>query len=236
MPVTEEFLESVTLFTGVAPDLRRELADLANERSWTPKEVVFREGDPGESLFLVVEGAVELTTEVGEDIERPVITVRPGSVFGLVELLDPQPRVVSARAADSSTTLEIDRSSLMDFIHADPASRHGVVAALATGLARHTHIAMDLLRQNMAWTLEVSGAAQLNLHRLMGDRVRIVVDRVRGDSLAGTLLKVEPSAAGYDLLVKTDEDRVHLVPYHAVTGISFGAKDIQPEEDTLPDM
>jgi len=230
------FLEGVPLFAELTPGERRGIGALAVAKTWQTGETIYNEGEPGESLYLVVEGGVELVTEVSEGIERPLITVRSGSGFGLLEVIDAQPRAVTARAVAETETLEIARSALAEFINKEPASGVNTLYALSAGLARQSRIAVDLLRRNLAWTLEASGAAHLNLNRLITDRVLITVELVSGAPVSGTLLKVEPSAAGHELLVKTADDRIHMIPYHAVVKLTFGARDAAPTEDSLPDM
>lgn len=220
------------LFEDLPEDWREELRALAVEKVWEAEVDIFRAGEPGESLFLVVDGSVDLVAAVGEGVERVVMTARKGTGIGILEVLDAQPRAVTARAAEETRTLELSRDVLAAFIGKDPGTRIDLLYTLAVGVARRARMAMDLLQQNLAWSLESSGAAHLNLGRLASEQVEVTVDLVNGNQLTGILLKVERSDAGYEILVKQD-DRVRLVPYHAVVSLCFAAADAGPSPDDL---
>ena len=70
---------------------------------------VFKEGDPGESLFILEEGQVELVA--GGDHKR-VALLGPGDVFGELAVLESQPRDCGARAVTDAKVLRVDRGAL----------------------------------------------------------------------------------------------------------------------------
>jgi CRP/FNR family cyclic AMP-dependent transcriptional regulator len=74
-----------------------------------PKDaVIFRQGDPGEEMFVVASGRIRLTIGKGGH-ETEVNTLGPGEFFGELSLLSGEPRSATATAIEDSTLLAIGR-------------------------------------------------------------------------------------------------------------------------------
>ena len=71
-----------------------------------PGEVLFREGDPGEVMFAVVEGRIELSRH-GHGVEE----VGPGGILGELALIDASPRSATATAGTAARVAGWTRSS-----------------------------------------------------------------------------------------------------------------------------
>ncbi len=82
-----------------------------HERTVQAGEIVFDVGDPGESLFVVEEGVVELTRP-GLDSMRVVMRVQPGEFFGELSVVLGGPRTVRASALTDVSMLELDADTL----------------------------------------------------------------------------------------------------------------------------
>lgn len=90
-------------------DERREVFAAARRRRFTRNEVVFHDGDPGDTLHLVVEGhfAIRITTPLGD--QAMVRVFGPADYFGELALLSPGPRRGSAISLDGGETLSLHR-------------------------------------------------------------------------------------------------------------------------------
>jgi CRP-like cAMP-binding protein len=89
------------LFDGMSQDELEALAPLVRERSVRKRELLAREGDLAQELFVVKAGALELVKRDG-DHERRLGEVKPGEVAGEVALFDELPRFASLRAEEPS--------------------------------------------------------------------------------------------------------------------------------------
>lgn len=110
------FLARAPLFAGLPQRLLARLATRFFEKAYGPGEIVFHEGDPGRALFVVVEGAVEITqaTAQGTYVLR---MLGPGDAFGELALIDDFPRSATARVATVVRLLILYKSdfdALMD--------------------------------------------------------------------------------------------------------------------------
>lgn len=94
-------------------------------------EYIFRLGDPGKHMFMVVEGDVQLI--VGD---RVVDTVGPGAFIGEMALIDDSPRSASARAGTAVRVFPIDENKFQSLVKETPFFAIDVMRTLAQRLRR----------------------------------------------------------------------------------------------------
>jgi CRP-like cAMP-binding protein len=110
------FLARSPLFAGLPRRLLARLATRFLEKAYRAGEIVFEEGDPGQALFVVVEGAVEITRATAQGA-YVLNTLGPGDAFGELALIDDFPRSATARVATPGRLLILYKSdfdALMD--------------------------------------------------------------------------------------------------------------------------
>ena len=101
------------LFHGIDDDELTRIAQTMSRRRFRRDEVIFHEGDPGDSLHIVVEGRVKITRESAEGEEAIVAVLSPGDSFGELVLLDAAPRSATATTMEATETLTMTRATLM---------------------------------------------------------------------------------------------------------------------------
>jgi len=117
-------IAAVPIFAALGPDVHAALASAAHERLFGRHEVVVREGDPGASMFLVIDGTVAIT--VGPE-RREVAVTESGGYFGEMSLLTGDARSATVTASRDSTLLEISAEAFGVHVRNQPA----VLEALA---------------------------------------------------------------------------------------------------------
>lgn len=124
------------LLDALEEGIRRDLLIAARRRRFAPREVVFHEGDPGDSLHIVQIGhlAIRITTPMGE--VATVRVVRPGEFFGELAVIAPGPRNATVVAMDKVETLSISRAMLDELHEQEPALEAVVTAALVQEVRR----------------------------------------------------------------------------------------------------
>ena len=103
-----QFLGRVSIFAGLSDAMREELAARCSAVRVEAGAALFRQGDPGDSLYVVRGGRLEVLTEATEP--TVVNRLRRGDVLGELALLSDEPRAASVRAQRDSELLRLDRA------------------------------------------------------------------------------------------------------------------------------
>ena len=111
------------LFSTLKPKELRVVDDLLQERRYLKDEIVFDEGEEGQTLYIVLSGAV-LICRQGEPESGRIAEVPTGALFGELALLDGAPRSAQARAAEDSLLASLSRADFKELIET-----HGVIAS-----------------------------------------------------------------------------------------------------------
>ncbi|MHC5019384.1 MAG: Crp/Fnr family transcriptional regulator [Planctomycetota bacterium] len=119
-----EILRGVDVFAGLQTDQLEKLSAVCQEVEYDLDEVVFNERSPGQHLFVVVTGVVEIYREVdGDDRHVRLARLGPGELFGELSVADGEPRSASARATidPQAKLLCIAKSHLDKLLDENPA-------------------------------------------------------------------------------------------------------------------
>jgi CRP/FNR family cyclic AMP-dependent transcriptional regulator len=120
------------LFKGLSAAQMDAVAGIAKASSVEAGKKVFKEGEGAENLFVLKEGAVELTTAVEKGFELPIALLRtPGDIFGASALVPPFKYNLSARCAEESSVLTIDQKDLLGLMNKDRLLERTVLTNLA---------------------------------------------------------------------------------------------------------
>ena len=117
----EEQLARVPFFEGLTPAALALIAQTTAEEAHATGTKLFQYGDPGDKLFIIVEGKVRISREVAGMGEEALAVLGPGEVFGEMSLLDESPRSADARVHERCRALVITKESFDDllFLHKD---------------------------------------------------------------------------------------------------------------------
>jgi CRP-like cAMP-binding protein len=116
MESIREALGTVNLFKGLAPEGIDLIATIAAEKRLKLGEYIFREGDPGDKLYLIIEGKVRISRTVPGMGEEALAVLGPGEAFGEMSLIDDFPRSADALVHESCRLLEISREAMEDLL------------------------------------------------------------------------------------------------------------------------
>jgi len=106
----------VPLFSALAPRHRRRVAELASEERIMDGAAIVREGDIGDTFYVILEGEAKVTSKSGKVVNR----LRPGDFFGEISLLDGGPRTANVVADTPMTLLGIERKAFLRAITDQP--------------------------------------------------------------------------------------------------------------------
>jgi AAA family ATP:ADP antiporter len=128
------FLRSVPLFGSLVGDDLRSVAEIVEPVDLTAGDTVFEEGDPGDNLFLILEGEVRI-----EHGGRHIATLTERDVLGELAVLDKEPRSADAVAATDTRLLRLRAVDLEELI----ARRPQIQAAFVQVLVRRLRSTLD---------------------------------------------------------------------------------------------
>jgi small-conductance mechanosensitive channel len=92
-------LDRIELFRSIDGECRDRLANEMREQHFGAGEDIIRQNDPGDSLFIIAQGAVDVRVAV-DGARRSVATLSPGQFFGEMSLMTGEPRQATCRADD----------------------------------------------------------------------------------------------------------------------------------------
>src|SRR5712671_1602193 len=109
MPCQPEILKQVPLFALLDDDETAVLAAQVEVKSFAPRQRIYRIGEAGGRAYVMVSGAVRVST-VDEDQQEVVVDEpRVGEFFGFASMLDGTPHQTNAVAIEATTCLEVDQ-------------------------------------------------------------------------------------------------------------------------------
>ncbi len=172
MSIDAETLRNVPIFQLLDNDELAELAAHIDEATFNTNQVIFKAGDPGGNMHIVLSGKVE-TFILDDDHQRIVLSdVEPGEMFGELSLLDNEPRSATAVALAPTRTFIIDQDDLKRLFSKKPAAALDILRILG-GRIRKTDV---LLQTRVARNPNEAIAEELSL----GDRIADEVARFGG--------------------------------------------------------
>ena len=159
MPCNPDFLSNIPMFEHLDTDDRLALADVIDELKLEAGHTLFQAGDPGDSLFIVTEGQVELFIKDTAG-QRIVLTVaEPGDMFGELAMLDSGPRTATALALTDCEVLVLDRDDLVLLFRRKPDAALHMLAALSTITRKADELLRTRVSRNVNEEMEVHSTA-----------------------------------------------------------------------------
>jgi NTE family protein len=113
-----DFLARTSLFSGIDVELIKELAARSHRRHLAAGQWLFREHDPGDAMYVVRAGRLEVVDEAAGAVIREL---GRGDVLGELALLTGSPRSASARAARATDLIVVGQADFTELLHSSPA-------------------------------------------------------------------------------------------------------------------
>jgi CRP/FNR family cyclic AMP-dependent transcriptional regulator len=138
-------LARLPLFAALADEEATALSAVMSTRAVSRGHVVFREGDTGDRLFVVIDGKVKISRAATDGRENLLTVLGPGEMFGELSLFDPGPRTATATAVTESTLASLDHGDLRPLLIECPAVAVELLRGLAQRLRRTNDVMADLV-------------------------------------------------------------------------------------------
>lgn len=141
----DEVLAKAGLFQDVEPDAAEAVASQFEYIDVQRGQVIFHEGEPGDSLYIVLSGKVKLGRKSADGRENLVALMGPSDQFGELSLFDPGPRTTTAVAVTDSRLARMPKQALRQWITERPEISEKLLRVLARRLRRTNNMLADLI-------------------------------------------------------------------------------------------
>lgn len=143
---TAQLLGTVPLFKLLSDEERADLERVFERRDLSAGEKVFSIGEPGDEMYIVGTGSVELFVKDNTGAKIVLMVCDPGEVFGELSLFDGGARTASAVCLEETTLLVLDRDHLLSFLRRHP----DAALDLLTTMGQRMRGADEMLRRRVA--------------------------------------------------------------------------------------
>jgi CRP-like cAMP-binding protein len=152
--VTSAELRNIGLFGALSDDVLVTLSGMLSVVLPQIGEVIFREGDEANAMYVVLNGEMEVMKASRNGVDARVAVLGPGDWFGEMSIVDIQPRSATVRAVAPSRLVRISAADLDTLYRHDVRSYAIVVLNLARELSRRLRVADGILADLIANVLD----------------------------------------------------------------------------------
>ncbi|HUH06528.1 MAG TPA: ATP-binding protein [Egibacteraceae bacterium] len=154
-------LRKVSLFAGLSDDDLVRICEGVEDLDLAPGEVLFTEGEEGDTAYVIVSGEIEVLKATGR--RQTLLALRgPGDVIGEMALLQSEPRIATIRARSPAQLLTIPKSVLDRLFETSPSALHSVFSTLLERLRENSDRLRQTERMAQLGTLTAGIAHELN--------------------------------------------------------------------------
>ena len=148
--VTPVELRNIGLFGALSDEVLTTLAGMLTVVLPQIGEMIFREGDEGNAMYVVLNGEMEVTKQSRNGVDARVAVLGPGDWFGEMSIVDVQPRSATVRALAPGRLLRITAGDLDALYRHDVKSYSLIVLNMARELSRRLRVADGILADLIA--------------------------------------------------------------------------------------
>jgi signal transduction histidine kinase len=180
-------LEGSKPFRNLNPIEHETLRKIAQERSFSPGQQIFKEGDSGDGIYVVKDGAVEISVAMNQNVGRVFAKLGPGELFGEMAVLELKPRSATAIAREPTLVYFIPRNELLLMLERSPALSLELLREISQRLR-------DFNRRYIDETIQAERLA------VIGRFARSIIHDLKNPlsiiSMSAELIALQPTKAG----------------------------------------
>jgi CRP-like cAMP-binding protein len=146
-------LKNVAIFKDLDDAELGEIADVCREENFVSGEYIFREGEHGNRLYLIVEGDVRISRDVPGSGEEALAILKPGALFGEMAVFDRSERSTHAISNGGTKVLTITRPDFEMLLDFNREMAHKVLWSVTRLLSTRLRSTNDSLRSFLAMSM-----------------------------------------------------------------------------------
>jgi len=135
-----QMLRKIPLFSELTDDELHAISALASSIEIPKKSIVVQEFDPGDSLYVILDGEVKVSTYSADGREVVLALLEKGSFFGEMSLLDEEPRSANVSTMQDSKFANIRRCDLVPLLLEQPAISLKLLTEIAVRLRKTSRV------------------------------------------------------------------------------------------------
>lgn len=160
----EQDLRRIPMFHGLPDDALEAIKKRMKLRHYKKGDIVFPEGAPGNSMYIIDSGQVQVVSESAGEPDAVFAHLGPGSFFGEMALLLGEPRSATVRVAIDAEMWELHKDDLETLLHRHPSIGITISRELSRRLSRTTH--------------QHTEVDEIDLITLVGEQVPLFAERL----------------------------------------------------------
>ncbi|WP_139490030.1 Crp/Fnr family transcriptional regulator [Brevibacillus dissolubilis] len=141
----KELLKNTSLFENLNDSELTNIADIAIQRSYPAGTELFKQGDSGDTFYVVISGSVKVFNITKDGQEKIIAIFRSGQSFGEFALIDGEPRSASATTMEDSVFIIITRETFFRLLKKNFSLSQKLIELLVKRLRRTNEQVMDLV-------------------------------------------------------------------------------------------
>jgi CRP/FNR family cyclic AMP-dependent transcriptional regulator len=136
----QTFLQAIPIFAGLTPGALTEIAGAIEEATFHKDDIVVREGELGNRMFIIGEGSVEVVKHLGRPHETVLAILLPKDFLGEMSIIDSVARSASVRAAEETTLFALKGIDLYRLFQKHPDQYAIVILNIARDISRRLRV------------------------------------------------------------------------------------------------
>jgi CRP/FNR family cyclic AMP-dependent transcriptional regulator len=148
-----KLIKQAAVFSTLEEDELERVAEICKEQSFKFGQTIFKEGEPGNRLYIISTGDVRISRVVPGSGEEALTVLKPGACFGEMAVFDRSERSTDAIANTDCTLLTISRSDFEILLDFNRDVAYKVLWAVVRLLCERLRITNDNLRSFLAMSM-----------------------------------------------------------------------------------
>jgi len=144
--IDSQKLGGFALFKGLSPAVLARIAHAFRVEQHEAGTVVFREGEQGDKLYLIISGTVRISQRLGPTGEEALAVLHQGDYFGDMALIDAHPRSADAIVEETTITYTIRRNEFLSLLRGDVELTINVLFRFIDTLVERLRVNNDKIR------------------------------------------------------------------------------------------
>ena len=187
-----QFLRQVALFRSLSDKALLDLSAITIEQTIPPKNMVFKEGDKGDALYIVKSGKVNVLKRNSSGADSVLVSLGKGAVIGDMAIIDDQPRSASIATIQETTFLILTKDDFRNLL-ADVPEISFQILKMTTERLRATNVHLKELEAST---------------NQMEDVIRVITKIARKSNLLSLNASIEAARVGEEIGRASCRERV----------------------------